>query len=128
MLVGCSREREVWVDLRWDLTDTGACAPAPGETAEKEITFRYIKSPAYFETVCSTRIANHLAASGKNPVPAMFLYSRSTRGRSLCEIDGIKGTLLGGVGGKSCTDLGHRSGGTMSVGGGTIGPNPLEMP
>lgn len=128
LLGGCTGQREVNVDLRWDLTDTGVCAQAGEGMGEKEITFRHVKSPAYFETVCSNRIANHLLANGKNPVPATFLYYPRSKGHSLCEIDGIKGTRVGGPAGQSCTELGHRTSGTRSAGSASAGPIPFEKP
>lgn len=127
-LAGCTGQREVNVDLRWDLTTTGACDTAGEGMGEKEITFRHVKSPAYFETVCSNRIANHLLANGKNPVPAMFLYYPRSKGHSLCEIDGVKGTRIGGTAGQSCTELGHRMSGTQTAGSASAGPIPFETP
>lgn len=128
MVAGCTSSREVSLDLRWDLTSTGACDTAGEGMGEKEITFRHVKSPAYFETVCSNRIANHLLANGKNPVPAKFLYYPRTQGHSLCEIDGIKATRVGGPAGQSCTELGHRMSGTQSSGSAPAGPPPFGAP
>jgi hypothetical protein len=126
-LVGCSREREVRLLVRWDFTASGACgAPGHEDTAgEKEITLRYTTAPDHFETLCSTRLANHLAAVGTNPVEAMFRYDSSTGGRSLCELDGVAGTPLASGGKLTCTGLGHQGGGVSSMGGRAPGPSPF---
>ena len=129
-LASCGGQREVPQTMRWDLTKTGYC-DAPGRLTargEAEITLRYVKAPDHYEKLCSTRVATHLQAMGRNPVEVVFLYDARTKGRSLCSVDVVKGTLLGGASGKSCADLGHEGGGIELLGSAAPRPDPFATP
>ena len=74
------------------------------------------------------RVATHLQAMGRNPVEVVFLYDARTKGRSICSVDVVKGTLLGGASGKSCADLGHEGGGIELLGSAAPRPDPFATP